>query len=63
MICDNRKPVVPPTCVGRQASHLLTVIYNDIEKDVLHVCAECGQRIATDARGHGYRTTMRKLDR
>ena len=42
-------------CFKGEATVTLTIEYNDIEKDVLHLCPDCARYVTKDARKHGYK--------
>jgi hypothetical protein len=70
MNCENRRSdgsvCVPPACSPRaEATHELLIFYHrlDEERDAerLKLCAPCAKVIRLDARRHGYRTTLRRV--
>lgn len=66
--CDNwRKaysegqPIMAPACDRGFAILELTITYREGDSDTLLLCRACANRIARDARKHGYAVRRRKL--
>jgi len=63
--CDNasrRGPGVSlsPQCVNGKREYTCTVIYNEVEKDTMVLCAECRKHLMTEARKHGYKIQSKR---
>ena len=52
-------PICAPACYNGVAVRTITVSYNEVEEDTLHLCQECAKVISRDARRHGYRVSSR----
>jgi len=50
-----------PNCFAGKPEFEVTVIYNEVDKDVLTVCKDCKDYIEKDAEKHGYTTRKRGL--
>ena len=59
--CDNGQaayrghPICAPACHGGVAVRTITIVYNEVEKDTLHLCQKCSGVISRDAHRHGYK--------
>ena len=62
-LCDfnsSKGRITQPTCLD-YAKYTLTVIYNEVETDILLVCESCKDYIIKDARSRGYNTKIKKV--
>ena len=63
MKCENSTyRILPPTCLGSEATHRVTIAYSEVENDELLVCEPCGKNLVKDGRRHGYGCTMRPIE-
>ena len=65
MQCENASrlghyPVVSPQCYDGAATRIVTIQYNEVEKDTLLLCNNCAKAVAKDARRRGYKVTNRR---
>lgn len=64
MRCENSTyHILPPTCGGKQATHRVTITYNEVERDELLLCETCAKNLVRDARRHGHSCTNHPIDR
>lgn len=62
MRCDYAAPLSHERCRGDgRAAYHVTVRYDAVASDHLHLCAGCTQWLKKDARGHGYKVTLVKV--
>ena len=59
MKCDNDSSmghcVINPQCFRGEATVILTIEYNEVERDTLNLCEDCAKNVAKDAKRHGYK--------
>jgi len=65
-ICDNASSrgganLGVPQCWKGQATKRVVIVYNEVEKDTLHLCGSCTTVVARDARRHGYQVIITAL--
>ena len=65
MKCDNASSmghcIISPQCVSGEVTREVTIEYNEVEKDILHLCNYCTNNVRNDARRHGYKVSTRKI--
>lgn len=65
VLCENASrlgiPIFSPSCESGKKEYEVVVYYNEAERDILHLCRECRNRIKRDARRHGYKVRTAKL--
>jgi len=64
--CDNASRrgtgvSLSPQCVDGKREFECTVIYNEVEKDTMVLCAECRKQLMREARKHSYKIHSKKL--
>lgn len=64
--CDNASRrgtgvSLSPQCPDGKREYECTVIYNEVEKDTMVLCAECRKHLMREARKHGYKVHSKKL--
>jgi len=64
-VCENASTtghnIGIPQCFNSKATKLVTIKYNDVETDTLTLCNDCARAVASDARRHHYKVTIRPL--
>lgn len=59
MKCENSSDsisnIINPQCWKGKVTKRVTVTYNEVESDTLHLCVECAGYVSKDARRHGYK--------
>ncbi len=67
MKCENGEnaylghPILSPTCFRDEATRQVTIEYNDVEKNVLHLCESCARRIKNDAMARHYKVRTKRI--
>lgn len=62
-LCENSSKltnnIVNPKCYDGKKEYKVTISYNDIENDILFLCANCMKTIKKEGRKHGYKVIVR----
>ena len=64
-LCENSSKLtnhigIYPQCYDGKKEYEVTVIYNDVEQDILYLCERCMQNLKRDCRKHRYRVRVEK---
>lgn len=65
VLCENSSTltnnIIYPKCVDGKKEYEVTIKYNDVEKDTLHLCAKCMVAVKRDAMRHGYSVRTKRM--